>query len=251
MKVRARYDLAQRNCFVDILPFIGIIKKLTMKGSKILLLLLFVICCFSCSTYHVVSSWKAPRINPRPYAKILVVGIIKDTSLQLRQSMETHLVNDLKDLGYTSVSALDEFGPNGLANMEQEQTYHALCNKGIDGVITIALLDKHKEQVSVRSPLQYQSNLYYYNRIWNYQKIQADIGTLPTNYTETTSFLWESIFYDVTTLEPVYVVRSKSFDFASIHDQAHVYGKSIISDMLKQKIVYQQKAKTTDQLKAF
>ena len=53
----------------------------------------------------------------------------------------------MKTNGLIAVSALDEFGTGGLANLAQEETYVKLCNKGIDAVITIALLDGKKEKV--------------------------------------------------------------------------------------------------------
>ena len=119
----------------------------------------------------------------------MVVGIIKDSSTALRKKMETHLVNDFRSVGYDAVSALEEFGVGGLAGLEQEETYIKLCNKGIDAVITIALLDRNKEKFYVPARVKYYSNLYYYNRIWNYNTIQADLTSstsMKRGYEETT-----------------------------------------------------------------
>ena len=167
----------------------------------------------------------------------MVVGIIKDTGNSLREQMESHLVNDLKSIGYNAVSALNEFGENGLKGLEQEQTYVQLCNKGIDAVITIALLDSKKEKYYVPARVKYYSNLYYYNRIWNYNTIQADIMAIKTSYEESTQFLWESIFFDLETLSPVYTVQTKTFDPVSLDAMSHEYGRLIIKDMLKKKML--------------
>src|SRR5215207_7805818 len=111
--------------------------KTLLTAAVFSILVLF----YSCSSSKIITSWKASN-DPRNYHKIMVVGIIKDSGVVLRSQMEAHLVNDLKNLGYNAVSALSEFGKGGLANMEQEDTYIKLCNKGIDAVITVALLDR-------------------------------------------------------------------------------------------------------------
>jgi hypothetical protein len=180
----------------------------------------------------------------------MVVGIIKDSGVALRSQMEAHLVNDLKNLGYSAVSALSEFGKGGLANLEQEETYIKLCNKGIDAVITVALLDGKKEKFYVPARVKYYSNLYYYNRIWNYQIIQADLISPKEQYEESTQYTWESILFDLQTLSPVYTAQTKSFDPASTETMAHEYGKLIVANMVKNKVLV-KKSFFEEPLKAF
>ena len=204
---------------------------------------------YGCSGSQIITSWKSPDHYDN-YKRIMVVGIIKDTGIALRKQMETHLVNDLKVIGYNAVSALDEFGEGGLGGLEQEQTYVTLCNRGIDAVITIALLDRKKEKYYVPARVKYYSNLYYYNRIWNYNTIQADMGLINGGYEEIPSFLWESIFFDLETLSPIYSVQTKTFDPVSLKAMSHEYGKLIIKDMLKKKLLLSG-AQKTEQPKVF
>lgn len=209
--------------------------------------------CSSCSNSKIISSWKATN-NLRDYKKIMVVGIIKDSSTALRKKMEMHLVNDFKSVGYDAVSALEEFGVGGLAGLEQEETYIKLCNKGIDAVITIALLDRNKEKFYVPARVKYYSNLYYYNRIWNYNTIQADLNSLASmkgDYEETTQFSWESILFDLRTLSPVYTVQTKTFDPSSTESMAHEYGKMIVANMIKSKVIEKREPFISEPLKAF
>ena len=184
----------------------------------------------------------------------MVVGIIKDSNIIMRKKMETHLVNDLKAIGYNAVAALDEFGNGGLAGLVQEETYIKLCNKGIDAVITIALLDRKKEKFYVPAKVKYYSNLYYYNRIWNYSTIQADltlVTSMKGNYEESTQFSWESILFDLQTLSPVYTVQTKTFDPASTETMAHEYGRMIVANMVKNKVIEKREAIISEPLKAF
>ena len=162
-----------------------------MKNLVAFLLTAIILLFCSCNNSKIITSWKSTNVS-RDYKKIMVVGIIKDSGLALRTLMENHLVNDLKTKGYNAVSALNEFGPGGLSNLEMEETYIRLCNKGIDAVITIALIDRKKEKYYVPARVKYYSNLYYYNRIWNYHTIQADLSSA-TSYAESTQYIWKKL----------------------------------------------------------
>ncbi|MBK8090353.1 MAG: hypothetical protein IPK31_22055 [Chitinophagaceae bacterium] len=73
----------------------------------------------SCTTTKITSTWKANNVVPKHYNKILVLGLIRDADRSLQEKMETHLVNDLKDMGYNAVSSLSEYGPKAFADMEE------------------------------------------------------------------------------------------------------------------------------------
>jgi hypothetical protein len=208
-----------------------------MGKIKIFYLLITAFALCSCTSSKLITTWKAAG-SAREYKKILVIGIIKDSSTSLRKQMEKHLVDDLKTAGYNAVSALEEFGKEGLQNLEHEQTYIKLCNKGIDAVVTIALLDRTKEKFYVPAQVKYYSSLYYYNRIWNYSSIQADLMAATKNYEEGTQYLWETILFDLQTLSPVYSVQTKTFDPDSLREMGHEHGKLIVLKMLKDKIIF-------------
>ena len=129
-----------------------------------------------------------------------MVGIIKDVNDLLRIKIEDDLVKNLNELGYSSVSALREFGEKGLSELGQEATYIKLCNNGIDAVMTFALIDELKQERYKSDKFPQSTNYYYYNRIWNYQKIQADLSESASALG--TGFMWESILFDLSTLEP-------------------------------------------------
>jgi hypothetical protein len=102
-------------------------------------------------------------------------------------------------------SALHEFGPKGLANLGEEETYIKLCSKGIDAVITIALIDKGKEIKSKSHKAAGYPGKYYYDRIWNYKIIQAEFtnGNL-----EEAEYFWETILFDLAALEPQCTIQT-------------------------------------------
>lgn len=190
-----------------------------------------------CSPPLVMTTWKDKLDSVPFYENILVVGVIHDTDLRLRRHMETHIAGDLRALGYRAASALEVFGAGGLAHMDQEETYLALYNRGFDGLITVALLDRQKEAAYTPEIVKYYSNLYFYNRIWNYKFIQADLIHKDRFIDEYARFRWECIFFDLQKLAPLFAVQTRPLDPASIETEAHKYGLMIVSEMFRHKLV--------------
>jgi hypothetical protein len=127
------------------------------------------------------------------------VGVVKNEDVSFQKEIEQYFVNNLKGLGYHAVSALNEFGPKGLSNFGEEATYLKLCNKGIDAVITIALINKEKEISGKSYNASGYPVKYYYNRIWNYKNMQNEFSN---EYSGQDNFYWEIILFDLVTLEP-------------------------------------------------
>jgi hypothetical protein len=152
--------------------------------------------------------------------------------------VEKHFTDYLKESGYHAVSALEEYGPKGLANMGQEETYIKLRSNGIDAVITIALIDKTKEKYHKPRNARGYASIYYLNRIWNYPTIQAEL--VEGRYPENNELFWESILFNLNTLEPQYTVQTKSFKAGSAENIGHEYAKQIIGKMIKEKILKKQ-----------
>lgn len=204
----------------------------------------------ACSSPSIITTWKDHSLVQRNYQKILVIGIIGDSTAGLRDSIETYFVSNLKALGYNAVSSFSEFGAGELRGLEQEKTYIKLCNKGIDAVITVALLNKQKERRQAPATGVYYTGVYYYNRIWNYRAIQAD-SSASTGTEGSQQFFWETILFDLATLTPRYSARTKSFNPASEQLMAPKYGKMLVAHMVKTKALFKQPVAKQQPLKAF
>lgn len=176
--------------------------------------------------------------------------MVKD-SVSLRRSVEDFFVKELNALGYKTISALEEFGVGGLSNMEKAITYQKLCDRGIDAVLTIALLSKGKERGNVSPQVRYHTGLYYYNRIVNYKSIQADPAKKKQQPVADEQFFWESILFDLQTLSPSYTMQTKSFQAASTESLLPKYSKVILSSLVRNKIVKPQVIVRIDSLEAF
>ncbi len=192
-----------------------------------------------CSSSRITTSWKADNTIPKKYNKIMVLGLIREVDRRLQQNMETHLVGDLKDLGYNAISSLNEFGPKAFDNIEEEAAIAKLKNSGVEAVVTIVLLDKQKEQKYVPGNINYSPYGYYYNRFWGYRTTLYRRIYEPGYYVTETKYFWESNLYDMSTQKLVYSVQTESFDPVNSESMGHEYGLLIVKDLLKQNVLKQ------------
>ena len=185
-----------------------------------------------CASSKITSSWKQPAAVAQKPMKIMVIGVIKESDRSIQENMENHLVGDLEKLGYTAVSSLKEYGPNSFKKSDTAAAILKLKNSGVDAVLTIVLLDKEKEQQYVES--NYRNQFYGY-RYEMYMRIFE-----PDYYVTNTSYFWESNFYNLKSAQLIYSVQTKSFNPDDVAALGHEYGKMIVKDMVKQKVLSHQ-----------
>ena len=191
----------------------------------------------SCSSTQITHSWKAQNIPTGQYKKILVVALNGEKDMRARQGMEDHLAGDLATVGYHTLSSLREFGPKSFEGMNDDQVISKLQNSGIDAVLTIVLLDKSREKYYYPDRIFYSPYVIYQGHFPGYYSTMSTRIYSPGYYTVNTRYFWESNFYNVTSKELLYSVQTESFDPASTDKLAHEYGKMIVDDMVKNKVL--------------
>lgn len=189
-----------------------------------------------CNSSKITTSWKSPDLQHRSFRKIMVVGLISEPDRRIQEKMENHFVNDLKDLGYEAVSSLSAFGPKAMDSLTEEQVLAKMKAMDADAVITIVLLDKEKEKKYVPGRVTYVPYSYY-NRFWNYRNSMRQRIYEPGYYVTDTRYFWESNFYDMSNDKLLYSVQTASFDPGNAESLGHEYGKLIVKDMLKNKVL--------------
>lgn len=178
----------------------------------------------------------------------MVVGVIKSKDDSLRLHMENRFVNAISELNYYAVPAMSEFGPGGLIEGEQGDTYLKLCYNGIDAVMTIALIDGTKEKYAKVGNMYDHPAYYYYNRIWNYKNIQANLDNDAVR--ENKQYFWEIILYDLNTLEATCTIQARSFLEVTDSRVMDDFAKKIIQQMVRKKILSKKKNNSNNR-KAF
>lgn len=205
-----------------------------MKNKSLsIVVFLFLLCFSSCTSTYITSRWKSPDAALRKYNKIMVVGIIREADRTLREKMEDHLVNDLKEQGLPAFSAYQEYGPKALQTLTEEQVSEKLGKEGVDAVLTIVLLDKQRERYYVPGRIVYSPYSIYHNRFWGYYRSIYTRIEMPGYYETSTRYFWECNLYDPVGQKLVYSVQTQSFDPASTDALAHEHGKKIVQAMIR------------------
>ncbi|MGZ8539980.1 MAG: hypothetical protein ACXWV6_04990 [Chitinophagaceae bacterium] len=197
---------------------------------KFIVICLLLTALSACSANRITTVWKAPPGHQSTFNQILVIAILPDEDSLLRKQIETQTTMHLKDLGYSPVSALEYFGSKGLASMGREGTYIKLCSSGIDFVLTIALTHKTNEKYYDTSTSLFYPGAYYYNRIWNYKNKMDEKNTAP-------EFFYESILFDLSTLQAQSVFRTNEFDNSEKIKITNELTTLLINKMLKEKML--------------
>ena len=208
-----------------------------MKQLKWLLLVLPAVL-VACTSSKITSSWKDPSSNKKlsTLKNVLVVGMQPDNR-RLKEEMESYLSDYLTKEGINAKASFDEFGPKAFSKMSEDDITALVKTKGYDGVITIALLDKQKEQSYNPGNVQYNPIGTYYNRIGRYYTTVYDRIYQPGYYTTSTDYFWETNIYDARQDKLLYSVQSQSFDPASTTSMSKDYGKLIVKDLTKNGLI--------------
>ena len=204
-----------------------------INSLPVILLLLLA----GCVSSKITSSWKAPDMVAREYKKVMVLGLIHEADRNLREDMENHLMNDLKDLGYNALSSYKEYGPKEFERMDETEALMKLKSSAVDAVVTIVLLDKEREKRYVPERMFYSPYGYYYNHFWGYRSALYVRIYQPGYYITNTKYFWESNLYDMQTQKLVYSVQTQSFDPDDTNLLAHEYGRLIVKQMAKENII--------------
>jgi hypothetical protein len=205
-------------------------KPNTMRKANIvvgaLLLLLW-----GCNSSKITSSWKAGEVVATKYNKILVLALIPEKDRLMQERMEQHFVGDLTNLGYTAVSAMQQYGPKAFENLDEKAVLSKIKSSGADAVITIVLLNKEKERTYV------PGRTYTLNTFGDYYLMHQQRIYEPGYYATNTQYLWESNFYDLANQTLLYSAQTKSFSPSSTEALSHHYGVLLVSNMRKMKVL--------------
>lgn len=205
-----------------------------MKSIKIYTLLLALLLA-GCVTSRITYSWKKPGSISKHYEKIMVLGLIGNSDRSLQAQMEDHMVGDLRKLGYNAVSSLEEFGSKAFDGMNEQAAIAKLKNKKIAAVVTIVLLNKHRERTYVPERV-YFPRIHENGRFWDYRMGIARVYE-PGYFVVSTRYFWESNLYEMDNQGLVFSVQTESFNPDNSQSLAHEYGQIIIKQMLDMQVL--------------
>lgn len=205
-----------------------------MKKLLVLPLLALLV---SCQPSKITQTWTAKDAAPKKYKKILVLGVLTDNDNELQVKMEDHLAGDLKDLGYNAIAANKVFPAGTFVKGDSARAKSAIEGKGFDGILTVVLLDKKKEEVYVPGKVTEYNYYMRYGRFDRYLTEVSERVYTPGYFTEQTKYIWENNFYDLGSRQMIYSARSRTFDIAGKNTLAHTYGMLMAESLVKKNIL--------------
>lgn len=203
------------------------------NAISILSLLLLV----SCGSSRTVTTWKTQHIIPFPYHRVMVVAILPDEDSLVRDQIETSFSTALTNMGYNTVTAISEFGRTGLRHLGEDETYKRLYDKGIDAVVTVALVNKTKETSNLPVAAHTYRNNFYFNRIFQYK----DNLTQPGNNSPDEEYYWECLLFDLNKLEASIAVQTAPSSKPAQLKMGDQLARHLIRRMAKEKTLKKQK----------
>ena len=192
----------------------------------------------ACSTAsRITSSWSPRPITPVLFKKVIVLGLIHDRDRSLREHMERSLAEHLRARGQEAVCVCELYGPKEFDQLSEKEALAKLSSAGVDGVLTIVLLDKERERYYVPGQMQYTPYGFYYDRFWGYSRTLFWRIYSPGYYTTNTRYFWESNLYDLSDGKLIYSAQSQSFDPSSSDVLGREYGKLIVDDIVGKGVI--------------
>lgn len=184
-----------------------------MKKTSLLILVLAVLCLYSCSSFKIIKSWKAETTGSMQNKKILVIGRSADKDVRI--AYENALTKKFVTAGYNAISSYSQFpdfNPVAKITEEQKQQIRSILEKnGYNGVVLTALKDYQERSREVGAE-KYETTVFYggatypdaYGGFYNYFYLpgtySSDQVSLKTEGTTITSKLYilETVVYDLT-----------------------------------------------------
>jgi hypothetical protein len=196
------------------------------------------------SSSKVTTSWKAPDATKdlSAYKNVLVVGLQGTQTNEnrlLKEEMETYMVQYLQQRNVKAIASHEAFGPKVFSGMSEDQITDAVHSKGYDGIITIALIDRQKQENYVPGNLGYAPvGLYpFYGRFGLYYSTMYSRLYTPGYYTTSTNYYWETNLFDARKDKLIYSAQSAIFDPTNATNMGQQNGKVIVEDLQKQGLI--------------
>ena len=201
-----------------------------MKNISIFSLFLAGLIFMSCSNTKLISSYASPGAKIEKSNKILVIAMMSDNDKKLRANIESMMVQTLRSQGIDAGSSVTLFGPNAFASMGEKAVVQKLKDKNFDKTVTIALLDKTKENYYRPGYVGLTPYAYHF---WGYYNYYYPMVYRPGYITDKNKFILEGNVYSLDTDKLLYSAQTKTINPDSPQQLASTFTKTLLSDMYK------------------
>lgn len=199
---------------------------------------LVILLSFSCTSTKLTTVWKDPKLKAPQYKKIIVVGLMDGIKNRaLRERVETHMADDLKQLGYSAQAAYAAYGPRSFTDKKEEEVINLLRNDGFDAVITVTVIDIEKEKSYVQGYVDFWPGGIYYSRFGRYYYYWHNRIYQPGYYVTNTTYIIEGNLFDTGLDKLVYSAQTESMDPGTIDGLGHRFSQTLIRSMKEKQVL--------------
>ncbi|MDR0418916.1 MAG: hypothetical protein LBH34_01735, partial [Prevotellaceae bacterium] len=118
-----------------------------MKKILLYMFALVALVTTGCSGTSLITSWTPDESETViKYKKIMIIGLLGNRFIELRQKTEAIVAKDLTNIGINAISAYETFGPKEFQQLNEKEVVSKMKELGVDAVMFIALLDRIKEK---------------------------------------------------------------------------------------------------------
>lgn len=198
---------------------------------KHLSLILFLCLLPACTATKLTYIWKEGSYLSHHFSKILVLAIINDKDNNIKDRLEAHITEDLRQLGYNAIPAMHTYGPKHFERFSEFGAVNQIRDWGFDAVFTVVLINKETEI------LKSNSKNCEPQPFWAYMSKRLNNACECCDETMVTNYFWESNFYEMENLNLLYSAQTTSFAAQHVESMSHQYGRVIVKNMVKNGIL--------------
>jgi hypothetical protein len=188
--------------------------------------LIFALCILaaSCSTTKIVQSWKAPDASytPEQFRKVLIIALAKD------ETSRRHAEDKFASHNNTFHASYLIF-PNKQIIRDEETYKEVIKEQGFDGVVTLRLLSKDKENTWVAGN--------YTGGYWGFRNNYYSSFYQPGYYQENTSYTIETTVFSIKQDKLLWSGITSTTNPSSLNRTIDGVLKEVIMQMKKDKFI--------------
>lgn len=204
-----------------------------MKMKLTLFVALAYIFCTCSPSTKITASWKNPKADDQTVSSILVTALTE--KMNNRQTVETDLGNALQKAGLQTTKSIDVLPPNFTDKdlPDRNELPDKIKDSGVDGILTIALIDKETESRYVPGDYGYTpvTRFAYYGRFWGYYSTWVPTLRSPGYYREDKTYFIETNLYDAQTEELIWSAQSETYNPNSLTDFSEEFSKVVLTKL--------------------
>jgi hypothetical protein len=187
----------------------------------------------------ITASWKNPEVNSDAISSVLVTALTDKTSN--RRIVESDLADAFQQAGLRVMKSIDVLPPSftGTSLPDRKDLADKIKSVGVDGILTVALIDKETENRYVPGSYGYtpMTRFAYYGRFWGYYTTWHPTLYSPGYYKEDKTYFLETNLYNATTEELVWSAQSETYNPNSLTGFSKEFAQIVFAKLQKDGLI--------------